>query len=962
MTGTSPIGTPNTRTIMPTTLTLKALTLGVVLATAAPALLIAHPAQAQSSAQGFYEDARQRLEQGDVQAAIIQLRVALAEYDANFVPAKELLAELFIRTGQGGEAEDLARDLYDQDPNDTYQVLYARSLLAQRDPERFESNLERVIEILTEEAENDQDLATKLQILGDAHFGLEELEEAESYYTRALELSPRASRAYLSLARLANVQGDRDAALEHVYNALEVDPSNLQAWLTRADLLAEANRPGDALDALNQAEQIQPGNALVLTRKARLALRTGRVEDARGFIDQALAASPDDVDALYTHVTILVQEQKFDEANEIFIQIEDIIRNFDPALLVGGIIKINTGEFAQAEQFLARYVARNPGNLAAQHLLADTYIRRDDPASAIEVLEPALAQAPDDISTMRRLASAYTRQGDIQKAAEFYEMIQQQPVAAASQQAAQRLALIGNALGVRPDAIDTGATGEGDPLATAILVVQDFIEAGQFQEALRETQDYLADFPDNPLLLTMQGEINLRLQDFEAAKRSFGRVLEQNPNFLPGLQGQARAYAQSDGLDAAQEILFDAMERAPQNEAIVLGVAQFLASRQDVENPEDQAVELLERKAEEIDGAPRLRATLARYYLQQGRNGDAARLARELLALADREDVDADARTTIFDLAGRLLVDAGAGEEGLAALEKVIAAQPQNLEAHLTLARAYLMTEQPEKVREALVKAQELDPDNRQILVSLVDLSLRDDDDAAALEIASSFAEIDPVGAALATARVHNHNGDLERAIAELREAQTSLQSTEIALGIYNLLGESGQTDAALNYLSDWVVANPEDGDAKRVLSSALLTSGNLDRAEELYERIIEANPQDPISLNNLAWIKGEQGEFDDAIALARQAQRIVPNSPEITDTLGWLLVRNGNFIEGIRLIEAAARARPQNLDMQYHLAYGLYMTGERGRAREVLTAALSNDAPFSRRAEAEDLLERLGQ
>lgn len=926
------------------------------------------PAAAQQKAEQFLEDARERLQSNDPLAAEIQLRNAL-DKEPDLLEAKRLLTELYLTPralqlfGQRALRRlELARELYQADDNDQHQIIYARALLSAPDQNDRQDNFEQVLSIVSPEAQSEELEVAKAQIRGNALFGLGRLDEARGEYQRALDLNPRASQTYIALARVANAEGNKEQALEHIYSALDIDPSNLQAWLARAELLTDLNRPGDALVALDQALEIAPDNAAVLARKARLSLRTGDIEAARETIDKALKSDPENVDARYTNITILVQEGRFEEANREFTQIEDALRNFEPALLLGGIIRINTGDYALAEDLLSSYVSRNPNNIAARHLLADTYLRRDNQQSAIEVLEQVLRNNPNDIGTLRRLASAYTRQGDIAKAAEYYERIREQPSARAAQQAERRLALIQNAIGVDSEEAAGEAAEEGDPVAKTILLVQDFIEAGQIDEAEAALDEQLSKNPDNVLLRTLGAEIALVREDLQSARDIYDSILADNPDFLPALQGLARTVTQLEGPDAAQQTLFDAMERAPENEAIILGTARFLASRDDIEDGAEQAAELLEEKIEQLPDSPRLKATLARFYVEQERLEDAARVARELYALAEKQETD-EQKAVIYDLSGRLLVDAGETELGLEALEQLVALRPEQIDPVITLARAHFLNDNREQGRKWLLEARELQPGNRDVAIALVDLAMENDAEDEAIATAERLGEEDPVGGALVRSRIFVRQEKVDEAIDYLVKRNTELQSTEIALTIFNALREAGREEEAAQRLTDWVVGHPQDDNAKRVLSSYLLNEGDIDQAAELYERIIAAAPNDAVSLNNLAWIRGEQENYERGIELARRALQLAPNSPEIADTLGWLLIQDGQFVEGIRLVRAATQARPENLDMRYHLAFGLFMTGKREQAREILVALVDEEEDdFSRRSDAEGLLERLGR
>jgi Tfp pilus assembly protein PilF len=61
-------------------------------------------ARGADSASEFYEDAVQRFEAGDDDAALIQLRNALQQ-ERNYLPAMVLLSRVYLRQGNGAAAE-----------------------------------------------------------------------------------------------------------------------------------------------------------------------------------------------------------------------------------------------------------------------------------------------------------------------------------------------------------------------------------------------------------------------------------------------------------------------------------------------------------------------------------------------------------------------------------------------------------------------------------------------------------------------------------------------------------------------------------------------------------------------------------------------------------------------------------------------------------------------------------------
>ena len=145
----------------------------------------------------------------------------------------------------------------------------------------------------------------------------------------------------------------------------------------------------------------------------------------------------------------------------------------------------------------------------------------------------------------------------------------------------------------------------------------------------------------------------------------------------------------------------------------------------------------------------------------------------------------------------------------------------------------------------------------------------------------------------------------------------------------------------------------------RMALANVGVTSGEMNKAKAQYEAMMPSD--DPVLLNNLAWIYMEEGD-ERAEDVARRAHSVLPNNADIADTLGWILVQKGSEQEGLQLLRTSARNKPQDPAIQYHLAVAFARTGNQQGAREALERALSVSADFPGRADAETLLQTLGQ
>ena len=82
-------------------------------------------------------------------------------------------------------------------------------------------------------------------------------------------------------------------------------------------------------------------------------------------------------------------------------------------MLLGGLIKFHTGQYAQAEAAVNRFLAAAPDHVPARRALAAIQLRSGNAVSAVEVLKPLVADHPDDLIARQMLAGAYLRLGNM---------------------------------------------------------------------------------------------------------------------------------------------------------------------------------------------------------------------------------------------------------------------------------------------------------------------------------------------------------------------------------------------------------------------------------------------------------------------------------------------------------------------------------------------------------------------
>jgi Flp pilus assembly protein TadD len=133
----------------------------------------------------------------------------------------------------------------------------------------------------------------------------------------------------------------------------------------------------------------------------------------------------------------------------------------------------------------------------------------------------------------------------------------------------------------------------------------------------------------------------------------------------------------------------------------------------------------------------------------------------------------------------------------------------------------------------------------------------------------------------------------------------------------------------------------------------------NYPAARAAYEQLASARPSDPAVLNNLAWLYGRMKD-PRARQTAEKAFQLAPNAPQIADTLGWIMTIQGNSADAMTHLDMALKNLPDDPDVQYH--YALAVSGNKpADARVMLQKALASKVDFESKADAQQLLNRLG-
>ncbi len=271
-------------------------------------------------------------------------------------------------------------------------------------------------------------------------------------------------------------------------------------------------------------------------------------------------------------------------------------------------------------------------------------------------------------------------------------------------------------------------------------------------------------------------------------------------------------------------------------------------------------------------GSPDLNNALADLYLRTGRTREAEATARGLLA-ADPNNVDAHkllGRIYLRQLGEAQNAVSSASPSGntldkaIAEFEKIVELQPKSVEDHMLLGQLYSVKHQTKKAEEQFQIAQGIDPDSEDVVLNL--------------------------------ARLYAENGDIAHAaqVIEAVPAADRSAKMEFALGAaYDQLKRSKDAIAAYQRAAD---QEPGDLRTTAALAQALLSDNQLDAALKQFKALAAADPENAETFVRISEIQRRQGKYEEALATIRKARKKDPNSLEAGYNEGLLLDVLGRY------------------------------------------------------------------
>jgi cellulose synthase operon protein C len=900
------------------------------------------------SPEALIASARAYEAKGDHKGAIIQLRNALQQNPADG-EVRLLLGRALLQAGDSFSAQrELRKALEYGQSADVVLPPLARAMLEQGEAAKLVAEFgDRKLTDIDAEA-------SLRSSVGHAQLQLQKFGDAEASFSAASALKPDYLPARLGVAKLMAAANKIDDANQLIDAIVAAHPKAAEAHALQSDLRLLRGDQAGAKTSLEQA--IAADESFLPARFALIQILINQKQfDAAALqLDTARSLRNGDPRVQYFDAVIAFGKNDLAKARDMVQQVLKRAPEHVPSLVLAAAVELQAGQAATAEGYLRKAVSIAPQHAGARRLLVRTYLGSNQPAKALESIQPLLASdARADPQLLLLAGETYLANGELKQASRYYSAATDSKPQESI--ARTRLGQIALASG-DPDAgireLEAALALDGAPMQTDIALIVGHVKKNDLNRALQAANAFAKKYPANPLSHQMLGAVYAARKDLVAARAAFAKAVELNPTYLPAIANLAR-------LDIAEKKPADARKRFealvakdPKNEQALLALAEVMAR---TGAPPTEIVATLQRAVTANPQSVASRLALISFHL---------RAKDPKAALSAAQDAAATIRTEprIIGALAQAQEAAGESNQAIETWNRLATLEPRSAVPLVRLAALYARRQDYAKTIDSLRRAQKLAPGDPAISRDLVLAHLLSGKPDDAIKEAKSLQTTMPklaAGFAL--------EGDVyastqrwpqaERAYRDALKVEPALNA--LAIKLHTTLNRAGKAAEAEALAKKWLAEHPKDAGFRTYLAERALGDKNFRSAVALYQAVVALQPDNVVALNNLAWSAGQLGD-PKAIGYAERAVRLAPDNAAALDTLGTLLVSKGDASKGLEYLTKAADLAPKRHDIRLNYAKALAKAGRPDDARKELVALQAVAEEFPGKSEIPELLKGL--
>ena len=529
-----------------------------------------------------------------------------------------------------GEAEGLAKQILEKDPNHIEaHILMGSVLFAQDKKQEALAELNRAVELNPQRVESYLSLARFYVQTNDiaraeaiyqraisvnsgsatAHYeygkflvGAQRLNEAEAEFQRAVQAEPQNREAQFILASFYLVNKQFDKA-EAAYKSLaELDKNKPEGRSVLGDFYSSVGRLDEAIAIYKEVLTNSPEYTQARYRLAEIMLNRGDLAGAKNEVETVLKSESKDRPALILRARIGMQAGQTSDLKLAMEDLREVLRqepNSRAGLFFMAEASFRLGQIDQARSFATDLTQNYPNYLPAKLMEVQINLASGDPKTAMKLaasLQDRLSKAAPDRDTSPQMlaelnaktliahGSAALQLRDTKTArADF---LAAHDIAPASPDIYVDLAMVSLAEGKADEAIgfyNNALTIDGAHFNALGGLSNIYAAQRKTSNAHARIDQAIAAEPKNASLHFLKGRVYGFEMNAQAAEAEFRRALEIDGNYLAAYSALAALFVNTNQQQRAIEEYRRIVERQPDNPTIYTLIGMLEMNLQNID-------------------------------------------------------------------------------------------------------------------------------------------------------------------------------------------------------------------------------------------------------------------------------------------------------------------------------------------------------------------------------------------
>ena len=199
------------------------------------------------------------------------------------------------------------------------------------------------------------------------------LDQARAEEMKALQMDPNLAPPYVTLARMAAMQGQTALARQQVQKAIAIDPHSAEAYGALAEIDQTDGRTQDAIAAAQKAIDLAPNDSRWPVRLGIIYFSSGKLEEAAAAWQKGAELDPQNNAAFYDLGLARMQLGQLNEARKDLEKVLSIQPDPDAYTALGSLFELQ-GNYSQAVAMDQKAIARRPGDYQVWGNLGSAYL------------------------------------------------------------------------------------------------------------------------------------------------------------------------------------------------------------------------------------------------------------------------------------------------------------------------------------------------------------------------------------------------------------------------------------------------------------------------------------------------------------------------------------------------------------------------------------------------------------